>query len=251
MSVVQIINDGSEYSISSAPTLRFYCFNNITTITHLEIFINDARDEYWRPEYDPLPDFKIQYICTVNFASNKPTERYDYTDWIEYEGSGYKTIPIDPVTAYPGQYIEVRMAPYGNWSDYPNTQNLPDSNKFAAGIVYSCDVNNISFAGDSAKIKAFFDVQEMLDEDILNFEPWDGYPVDEHNRPYEKGAWRITNAFSGYPYVCLNIQIRILPMTEYLRSEGNNIPLQRFLKETVNNQVIYNPLIPYFKETIG
>ena len=96
-----------------------------------------------------------------------------------------------------------------------------------------------------------FDIQEMLDEDILDFEPWNGYPVDEHNRPYQKGAWRITNAFNGYPYVCLPIQTKIWQATEYLRSEGNNIPLQRFIKETVNGQTVYTPLHPHYKEIIG
>ena len=249
MSTVQIIHDGTQAYISGDITLRFYCFNAITTLTNLQVWINDIRNPDWNPEYDIPPDFRWVHAYTENFASNQPTEDYRNSEYVEIDGDGFKNVNIPSLTAYPGQIICVQVQ-CDNQTEMSATSSLPESDKFAPGIVFS-DVNNIAWTGEATRMKATFDIQEMLDEDILDFEPWDGYPVDEHNRPYQKGAWRITNANDGFPYVALPTETKIWTLNEYLRENNQNIPLQRFLKETVNGQTVYTPLHPHYKEIIG
>lgn len=249
MSTIQYELDGAETSIASGGHVYIFCANKITTLTSVYVWVNDCRNEYWNPETDPYPDYRWTRIETGNWASNKPTESHTNSTYTEFTGSGWKQLTVPSVTAYPGQYIDIRWDS-DSWSG-TSYAALSAADKFTTGITYSGNSNNINFTGTAPRIKAIFDIQEMLDEDILDFEPWDGYPVDEHNRPYEKGAWRITNAFDGYPYVCLPIQTKILPINEYLRENGQNIPLQRFIKETVNGQTRYIPLIAYYKEVLG
>ena len=79
---------------------------------------------------------------------------------------------------------------------------------------------------------------------------WIGYPVDENNVPFNVGVWRITNLNDGYPYITLPAETKKWILNEYLRLNGENIQLQRYLKQTINDVVVYTPVQAYYKEYI-
>lgn len=239
---------GEEIAIASRYKIKFYCCNELTILRRLEIYVNDDRDENWNPEYDSLPDYRWNIAEITNFASDETTERHLNYDYISFTNSGFKPLVSLPnLSARPGQIMEITVDA-NSWSSL-SIQDMSDSEKVAPGLVYSNESHDITWASNSLSVRATFDIYELLDDEILNFDKWNGYPLNQYGVPYNKGAWRLlSNSNGGFPFVALPLRENTYSLNEYLRENNQNIPLQRFLKETINGQTVYTPLQGHIKE---